>query len=241
LREEEHPVTHSALAITWLGHGSFHFRTPGGQRLLIDPWLETNPKCPAAWKKPSALDGILITHGHADHATDAASVAKATGAPVVASFEICTWLARKGVKNVRPMNKGGTQSLGGVLVTMVDARHSSSIEENGVLIPLGEAAGFVLKFEDGLPLYFAGDTALFGDMRLIAELYKPIIACVPIGDLFTMGPQEAAKACEWLGVKQVVPMHYGTMPALTGTPDMLRKHLPSTIEVLELQPGETSE
>ena len=100
-------MTHSALAITWLGHGSFHFRTPGGQRLLIDPWLETNPKCPAAWKKPSALDGILITHGHADHTTDAASVAKATGAPVVASFEICTWLAGKGVKNVRPMNKGG--------------------------------------------------------------------------------------------------------------------------------------
>jgi L-ascorbate metabolism protein UlaG (beta-lactamase superfamily) len=240
-KKPEQDVTHSALAITWLGHGTFHFRTPCGQRLLIDPWLETNPRCPAAWKKPTALDGILITHGHADHATDAASVAKASGAPVIASFEVCTWLGRKGVKNLRPMNKGGTQALGGVHVSMVDARHSSSIEEDGVLIPLGEAGGFVLTFEDGLTLYFSGDTSLFGDMRLIAELYKPVIACIPIGDLFTMGPAHAAKACEWLGVKQVVPMHYGTFPALTGTPDMLRAHLPSSIEVLELQPGETSE
>ena len=124
-------------------------------------------------------------------------------------------------------------------MTMVDARHSSSIEENGAIIPLGEAAGFVLTFEDGLTLYFAGDTALFGDMRLIARAVtgRSSRACRS-ATCSRWDPQQAAKACEWLGVKQVIPMHYGTFPALTGTPDMFRKRLPPGIEVLELQPGE---
>jgi L-ascorbate metabolism protein UlaG (beta-lactamase superfamily) len=232
----------SRLGITWLGHGTFHFRTPGGKRLLVDPWLEGNPRCPAAWKKPSPLDGILITHGHRDHASDAATLAKATGAPVVSSFEICSWLGRKGVRDVRPMNKGGAHMVSGVNVAMVDARHSSSIDEDGRTIFLGEAAGFVLTFEDGVVLYFAGDTALFGDMRLIGEWYREQISCVPLGALFTMGPEQAALACEWLGVKQAIPMHFGTFPALTGTVEAFRKHLGSTgIEVLELEPGKTTE
>jgi L-ascorbate metabolism protein UlaG (beta-lactamase superfamily) len=125
---------------------------------------------------------------------------------------------------------------------MVDALHSSSYEENGVTHYLGEAAGYVLRFENAPTLYFAGDTAVFGDMRLIADMYEPEIACLPIGDNYTMGPEQAARAAQMLGVRQVVPIHFGTFPALTGTPEALRNLLRGTnIEVIDLKPGETAE
>jgi L-ascorbate metabolism protein UlaG (beta-lactamase superfamily) len=232
----------SSLAITWLGHGTVLFRSPGGTRLLVDPWLQTNPSCPPAWHHPAPLDAILITHGHSDHIEDAVAVTRATGAQVIANFEICGWLGRKGVQHTRPMNKGGTQQVGDVRITMVDALHSSSYEENGVTHYLGEAGGFVLRFEGAPTVYFAGDTAVFGDMRLIAELYAPEIACLPVGDLFTMGPEQAAHACRLLGVKQVVPIHHGTFPALTGTPAALRALVqPTGVQVLDLKPGDTAE
>jgi L-ascorbate metabolism protein UlaG (beta-lactamase superfamily) len=230
------------LSITWLGHSTFIVRTPGGKRLLFDPWLSSNPSCPDSMRKPQPVDLILVSHGHFDHAEDLVACARESAAPVVAIFELCDWLGRKGIANTQPMNKGGSQDLGGLRITMTDARHSSGYFDNGQMVYMGEPAGYVVRLEDGLSIYFAGDTGLFGDMRLIGELYAPTIAFLPIGDRFTMGPAEVARAGELLGVQQIVPMHWGTFPLLTGTPDALKALVePRGIQVLDLKPGETSE
>jgi L-ascorbate metabolism protein UlaG (beta-lactamase superfamily) len=235
-------MTQTHLAATWLGHGTFLLRSPGGRRILVDPFLDSNPSCPASFKKIDALDLMLITHGHSDHVEEAARVAISTGATVIGIFEVCQWLLRRGVQKVSPMNKGGSQEVGGVRVSMVHALHSSSYTEGDLITYLGEAAGYVLTFENGVVIYFAGDTGVFGDMALIRELYAPTTAFLPIGDLFTMGPDGAAKACELLGVRRVVPMHFGTFPPLTGTPQTLRRLVePRGVSVLELKPGETAQ
>jgi L-ascorbate metabolism protein UlaG (beta-lactamase superfamily) len=169
-------------------------------------------------------------------------VARSTGAPVVAIYELALWLERKGLQNVIGMGIGGTVRVGQLEVSMVPAVHTSSVVENDATIYLGVPTGFVVRMENGQAFYFAGDTALFGDMRLIGEMHKPDIAFLPIGDHYTMGPDAAARACALLGVRQVVPMHYGTFPVLTGTPDRL-KHLvePNGVDVLVLKPGETAQ
>jgi L-ascorbate metabolism protein UlaG (beta-lactamase superfamily) len=229
------------LSITWLGHATFLLQSPGGKKILFDPWVTGNPTSPESAKKLGALDLILITHGHGDHTADAVAIGRSSGAQTIAPYEVSVWLASKGLQNVTGMNPGGTLKALGLSITMVPAVHSSSIEEDGKIIYLGVATGYVVTFEDGLTIYFAGDTAIFGDMRLIGEMYQPRIAFLPIGDHFTMGPEQAAKACELLGVKQVVPMHYGTFPALTGTADALIKLVePMGIDVLILKPGETA-
>jgi L-ascorbate metabolism protein UlaG (beta-lactamase superfamily) len=231
----------TTFTFTWLGHSTFLFRTPGGKRLLLDPWVATNPACPASVRDTGALDLILVTHGHSDHMADAVAIGRASGARIVAPYELSVWFQGKGLQNVTGMNPGGTLDALGLSVTMVPAVHSSSIEEDGRQLYMGLATGYVIRFEDGLTVYFAGDTSVFGDMKLIGELYQPAIAFLPIGDLYTMGPEQAAKACELLNVRQVVPMHYGTFPALTGTPARLRALVePRGVQVLELKPGETT-
>ena len=230
-----------AFSITWLGHATFLLLSPGGKRILFDPWVTGNPSSPESAKKLGALDLILVTHGHSDHTADAVSIGRSSGAQVVAPYEVSVWLQQKGLRNVTGMNPGGTLRALGLSITMVPAMHSSSVQEDGRIIDLGVATGYVVRFEDGLTIYYSGDTSIFGDMRLIAEMYGPTIAFLPIGDLYTMGPEQAAKACELLGVKQVVPMHYGTFPALTGTPATLRELVtPRGVQVLELKPGETA-
>jgi L-ascorbate metabolism protein UlaG (beta-lactamase superfamily) len=230
-----------SLSFTWLGHATFLFTSPSNKRILIDPWLATNPSCPESSKKVSELDLLLVTHGHDDHSADVVPVARATSAQVIAPYELAVWLQRKGLQNVTAMNPGGTIAILGLSVTMVPAHHSSSVVDEGRTIYAGLATGYVVRFENDLTIYFAGDTSVFGDMRLIGELYRPAMAFLPIGDLYTMGPEQAAKACELLGVKHVVPMHFGTFPALTGTPARLRELVePLGVQVLELKPGETA-
>jgi len=230
------------LSISFLGHSTFVVRTPGGKRLLFDPWLTGNPSCPDSLRKPPRVDVILASHGHSDHIGDLIACARESGAPVVAIFELCDWLARKGIQHTVPMNKGGSVDVAGLRVTMTDARHSSGFVDNGQIVYMGEPAGFIVQLEDGRAIYYAGDTCLFGDLRLIGEMYQPDIAFLPIGDRFTMDPAAAARAAEWLGVRQVVPMHWGTFPVLTGTPAALKALLqPKGIDVLELAPGQTAE
>jgi L-ascorbate metabolism protein UlaG (beta-lactamase superfamily) len=224
------------LTITWLGHSTFTFQLPSGEVILTDPWLE-NPKFPAG-RTLDRVDAILITHGHFDHTADAAAVAKKCNAPVVAIYEIATWLSQQGVADARGMNKGGTQQVGPVSVTMTHALHSSSLADGTYG---GEAAGYVLTLPDERRIYFAGDTAVFSDMALIRELYAPQLAILPVGDLYTMGPREAAVACRLLQPAQVIGMHWGTFPPLTGTPAKLAELLASSglpTQVLPLQPGE---
>jgi L-ascorbate metabolism protein UlaG (beta-lactamase superfamily) len=230
----------NALSITWYGHATFSVTTPGGKRIVFDPWLG-NPKAPAGAKIDKA-DIICVSHGHSDHTTDVLPIARATGAPVVGIFELTSYFESKGLKGTVGLNMGGTAEVKGLKITLVPAVHSSGIVEDGRSIYLGEPAGFVIRLEDGRAIYFAGDTALFGDMRLIRDLYAPDIAFLPIGDHFTMGPAAAAKAVEMLGVRQVVPMHYGTFPLLTGTPEELKTLVePRGVDVLVLKPGETAQ
>jgi L-ascorbate metabolism protein UlaG (beta-lactamase superfamily) len=234
-------AAHQKLSITWYGHSTFVITTPGGKRIVTDPFLEGNPLCPANMKKITAADVILVSHGHGDHTSDVPAVSRATNAPIVAIYELALWLERKGLTNTQGMSIGGTVNVAGLDISMVPAIHSSSIVENETNVYLGEPAGFVVRMEDERSFYFAGDTAVFGDMRLIAEMYAPQIAFLPIGDHFTMGPEAAALAARMLGVRQVVPMHYGTFPVLTGTPDQLKKLVdPHGIDVLVLKPGETA-
>jgi len=225
------------LEITWLGHGTFQLRLSSGEVLILDPWVEGNPAYPADYKI-ERVDAILISHGHFDHIHDAVPLAKKFCPQVVAIFETGHWLESKGVEKVSPMNKGGSQKVGPITVTMTHAVHSCGILDDGKIIYGGEAAGFVLHLEDGRRIYFSGDTNVFSDMALIEQLYHPELAFLPIGDLYTMSPKEAALACRLLKPKQVIPMHFGTFPPLTGRPEQLAdliKDLPT--KVLALEPG----
>ncbi|MFL5911161.1 MAG: metal-dependent hydrolase [Gaiellaceae bacterium] len=220
--------------LTWLGHSAFRLDTSGGKRIYVDPFLNGNPKCPEDEREPERADIVAVTHGHGDHVGDTVDIAKKHGSTVVAIVELSGWLGKQGVDDDKlpGPNKGGTVDVDGVKFTVVNAFHTGSAPDGSYG---GDPAGFVVTTEDGKTLYFAGDTCLFGDMQLIGRVYRPDVAIVPIGDHYTMGPKEASVAIELLGVKRVVPCHWGTFGLLTGTPDQL--DVPAGVTVERLEPG----
>ncbi|HET9347465.1 MAG TPA: metal-dependent hydrolase [Candidatus Limnocylindrales bacterium] len=233
-------------SFTWYGHACWEVTTPGGKTILFDPWF-TNP---SSSKSPEAVDRcdlLLVSHGHGDHFGDALMVASRTRPAWPCIHELSLWLGRNYAHKdtLIGMNKGGTVEAAGLNVTMVRADHSGGDLYAGAEAPiyLGEPTGLIVELENGLTVYFAGDTDVFGDMRLIGERFRPDVAMLPIGGHFTMDPRGAALATELLGVKHVIPMHYGTFPILAGTPDQLRSELAARgladVQVHAVEPGGT--
>lgn len=238
-------MTHSTMGrgvrVTFYGHAAFKL-SGAGVTVLIDPWL-SNPLLDTPVSQVGKVDYILVTHGHADHVGNTVEIAQATGAQVVVIHELSMLLAKQGVAQVVGMNKGGTFKTDGLEITMTQAVHSSTTEDEGRMVPAGDPGGFVIKFPNGFVAYHAGDTAVFKDMELIRELYHPELVMLPIGSHYVMNPKEAALACRMLQPHFVIPMHYGTFPVLTGTPEELKEYLKDLpdIHVLPLKPGETVE
>jgi L-ascorbate metabolism protein UlaG (beta-lactamase superfamily) len=243
-----------STSLTWYGHACVEIRTPGGRTVLVDPWFG-NPRSPKAAAAVDRCDVMLVTHGHHDHLgsgpggvreADALAIARRTRPAWPCVHELSLWLEDRlggaGVEIIG-MNKGGSVTTRGLRIEMVHADHSAgdwSAAGEGPLY-LGEPVGFVIGLEDGSTLYHAGDTALFGDLGLIGEIHRPDLAMLPIGGHYTMGPREAARAVELLGVREVLPLHYGTFPILAGTPAELRAALAARglgdVVVHEPEPG----
>jgi L-ascorbate metabolism protein UlaG (beta-lactamase superfamily) len=231
---------------TWLGHAAVEVRTPGGRTILFDPWLG-NPMSPRPAATVERCDLLLVTHGHGDHLGDAISIAARLRPAWPCVHEMSLWLARRlpgGADQVIGMNKGGTVEVAGLKVTMVRADHSAGDwnAEAETTLYLGEPAGFVVELENGFRIYHAGDTAVFGDMTLIRDLFRPDLAMLPIGGHFTMDPVGAALATELLGVRHVLPIHWGTFPILAGTPAQLAAAIAArggSAEVIDWRPGDT--
>jgi L-ascorbate metabolism protein UlaG (beta-lactamase superfamily) len=229
-------------SITWLGHATVLITTPNGTNILIDPFIEHNPKYPKGYKLPDKIDLLLLTHGHMDHIADALPVAKKHGPIAVGVVELIDWLQSKGLKSEQAigMNMGGSHKHADVTLTLTPALHSSGITDGDKVVYGGEPAGFVIAIDNGPVLYHAGDTTAFSDMQLIRDLYHPELAMLPIGDHYTMGPKAAAVAAKFIGAKTVLPIHFGTFPPLVGTPAQLEKELAgSGIAVIHTDPGKT--
>ncbi|MCY4087756.1 MAG: metal-dependent hydrolase [Actinomycetia bacterium] len=224
------------VSVTWLGHGSFRIDSPGGKRIYLDPWLEGNPTCPKSELEPERCDIVAVTHGHFDHVDAVAKIAERFEPPIVAIHELAQWLGNQGVPGGADngMGMGGTQEIDGISFTLTRSVHSSSTPDGAYA---GDAAGFVIGFENGTKLYASGDTDVFGDMELIRRLHAPETAILSIGDHYTMGPAGAEVALELLGVRKCIPAHWGTFPLLTGTSAALRELAPD-VEVFELKPGQ---
>ena len=246
------PAIAQQIEVLWLGHSAFRITSVTGKVIVIDPFLTTNPRTPAKYKDLAALgkvDLILVTHGHRDHVYDVSELAKLTGARVIANYELAKSFVTAGLleaaKTPAGLNKGGmTAPFGpGIKIYMVPASHTSSLDmmedhpewKGPRLLDGGSPVGYVIEFENGFRIYHTGDTDVFGDMALIGRRFKPDLALVCIGGYFTMDPEAAAFALrEYIKPKQVIPMHFGTFPVLTGTPDAFGKALKKTAPATKL-------
>ncbi len=227
------------MEIQWLGHSAFCLGE-AGKNILIDPFLSGNPQYPEdSLIQEQEISAIVLTHGHGDHLGDTLELAKKKDCPVYAVYEICCWLERNGHSNCEPMNIGGSVMMDGkIKISLVQALHSASIVENGRNEYMGCACGTVISAASCV-VYHAGDTGIFSDMSLIQKIHRPDVGLIPIGDRFTMGPETAALACnEFLDLKVIVPMHYGTFPLLTGKPEVFAGMVKKG-EVRILEPGQT--
>jgi len=208
------------MQITWYGHSAFRLDF-GGKAVLIDPFFSGNPAFVS--DRAAAIKGvsqIVLTHGHGDHVGDALDIAKQNGATVTTNYDLCMWLAGKGLEKFNPMNTGGTSDLGGFTVTMVRADHSSGDIKDGMPIYLGNPCGVIIKAKGEPTVWHLGDTDIFSDMALIAEIHQPKVAMVPIGDRFTMSPVTAAMAVKrFIKAETVIPCHYGSFPIIEPNAD----------------------
>ncbi|MHB8886827.1 MAG: metal-dependent hydrolase [Methylovirgula sp.] len=228
------------MNLVWLGHSAFRIET-GASVILIDPFLSGNPKFTGDVAQASAgATHIVLTHGHDDHIGDTVAIAKSTGAQVISNFEICMYLAGQGIENINPGNTGGTIDCGTFAVSFTPALHSSGTIVNGQYIYLGNPMGIVVTSKTGPSLYHMGDTDIFSDMALIAELHRPQIGLVPVGDRFTMGAKTAALAVKrYFDFEVVVPCHYGTFDMIAPDPSEFIAALGGTPKVVTPQIGET--
>jgi len=251
---ESKPIGQGKIGITWLGHGSFLFTSVKGMKILLDPWIKTNPKCPVGFRETGSfgsVDLILWTHGHVDHfmLPDAQKLIVEYQPRIVAPWELSFFIKAQipeaNCQTFTLANKGATADFSGIKITMTEAFHSAGAQLTGfegINRFVGEAAGYIIEFENGFKVYHSGDTSLMGDMKyIIGDYYKPDLAILPIGGVFTMGPKEAAYACKLIRPKYAIPEHFGTFPVLAQSADEFikeTKYIAPKTEVVVINPGE---
>ncbi|MGB2984382.1 MAG: metal-dependent hydrolase [Phycisphaerae bacterium] len=221
----------TTATVTWFGHATVRLTLPDERVIMIDPWLTDNPTCPDTLKKVSRCDMILVTHGHTDHISDVKGLVEAHDPVVVGNFELCGLLEKQiGKGRYSGMNTGGTQTIDGVRVSLTQAFHSSSVDSPDGMLYAGMPNGVVVGAEGLATLYHAGDSDVFGDMKLIAQLFEPKVCILPVGDFYTMGAKGAALAAEMLQPTAIIPIHYKTFPVLAQSADAFRAALPGHLK-----------